>query len=87
MNPPCAWMTLSALRLIPPAIPDAMLLPIDVSSVHEVQMPVHDGLESPKHALSDSNPGSWLPMAEQSQLHFEGRLLLPLNDAAWRCHP
>ena len=37
-------------------IPDATLLPIDVSFVQEVQLSVHDGLACPKHALSDSNP-------------------------------
>jgi hypothetical protein len=63
-----------------------MLLPIDVSFVQEVQLPVHDGLVCPKHALSDLNPGSWLVMEETSRLHFEGRRLLPMNDATWCCH-
>ena len=26
-------------------------------------------------------------MEEKSRLHFEGRHLLPLNNAVWRCHP
>jgi hypothetical protein len=69
------------------AIPDAMLLPINVSFVQEVQLPVHDGLACLKHALSDSNSSSWLAMEGTSRLHFEGRWLLPLNDAAWHCHP
>jgi hypothetical protein len=37
-------------------IPDEMLLPIDVSFVQEVQLPVKDSLAFPKHDLSDSNP-------------------------------
>ena len=73
--------------MVAAAIPDSMLLPIDLSFVLQVQLPVHNGLASPKHAPSDSNPSSWLAIEEKSRLHFEGRRLLPLNDAAWRCLP
>ena len=72
--------------MVAAASPDVVLLLIDVRFIHEVQLPVHDGLTCPKHALTDSNPGSWLAMEEKSRLHFEGRRLVPLNDAAWRCH-
>jgi len=34
------------------AILNAMLLPIDVSFVQEVKLPVHDDLACPKHDLS-----------------------------------
>jgi hypothetical protein len=67
--------------MVAAAIPDAMLVPTDVSVVQEAQLPVHDGLACPKHALSNSNPGSWLVMKETSRLHFEGRRLLPLNES------
>jgi len=68
-------------------IPDAMVLPIDVRFIQEVQLPVHDGLACPKHNIFDLNPGSWLAMEEKSRLHFEIRRLLRVNDATWRCHP
>jgi hypothetical protein len=71
--------------MVAAAIPDAMLVPTDVGVEQEAQLPVHDGLACPKHALSNSNPGSWLAMKETSRLHFEGRRLLPLNDAATGC--
>jgi hypothetical protein len=58
-----------------------------VRCVHEVHLPVHDGLVFQKHASSDSNPASWLAMEENSWLPIEGRHSLPLNNAAWRCHP
>ena len=72
--------------MVSSAIPDAMLLPIDLIVAQEVQLRMHDGLACPKHALLDSNPGSLLAMEKKSRLHFEDRRLLPLNDAAWRCH-
>ena len=72
--------------MVAAAIPDAMLLPNDVRFIHEVQLLVNDGLKCPKHALTDSNPSSWLAMEEKPRLHFEGRRLVPFNDAAWRCH-
>jgi hypothetical protein len=68
------------------AIPDAILLPIDVRVVQEVQLHVHDGLACPIHALSDLNPCLWLVMEEKSRLYFKGRWLLPLNDATGGCH-
>ena len=94
MKTPRAWMTVSTLQsaigcaaVAAAAISDAMLLPTVVSFVQEVHHPVHDGLSCPKHALSDSNLGSWLAMEEKSRLHFEGKRLLALNDAACSCHP
>jgi hypothetical protein len=68
------------------AISDTMLLQIDVRFVQEVQMPVHDGLAFPNYALLDSYPGSLLATEASYQFHFEGSLLLPLNDAAWLGH-
>jgi hypothetical protein len=47
------------------AIPDAMLLPIDLIVAQEVQLRVHDGLACPKQALLDSNHGSWLAMEKK----------------------
>ena len=72
--------------MVAAALPDAMLLPIDVRFVQEVQLPVHDGLACPKHAISDLNAGSLLAMEETSRLYFEGRRLLPMNYATWCCH-
>ena len=46
--------------MIAAAIPDAMLLPTDERFAKEVPEPVYAGLTSPKYALWDSNPGSWL---------------------------
>lgn len=63
-----------------------MLLPIDLSVVQEAQLSVHDGVASPKHALLDSNPDSWLVKEEKSRLQFEDRRLLLLKEAAWRCY-
>jgi hypothetical protein len=40
------------------AIPDAMMLPIEVRFVKEAQLSVPNSLACPKHAISDSNPGS-----------------------------
>ena len=68
------------------AIPDAMLLRIDVRVVQEVQLYVHDGLACPMHALSNLNPCLWLVMEEKSRLYFKGRWLLSLNDATGGCH-
>ena len=73
--------------MITAAISDAILLPIDASFVQEVKLPIHDGLAWPQNDLSDSNAGSWLIMEEKYRLHFEGRRLLHLSDAACRCHP
>ena len=73
--------------MIAAVIPDAMLFPIDECFVHEVPESVYDGLTCPKYALWDSNPGSWMAKGQKSRLCFGGRLLLLLNDEAWRCHP
>ena len=86
VKPPCAWITASTLvsslqsvvgcaAAVAAAITDTMLLPIDVSFVQGVQLHV-------KHALLDSNQGSWMAMEEKSRLHFEGMRFLPLNNAA-----
>ena len=82
LNPPShpSKSVVGFAAVVAAAIPGAMLLPIDLRFVQEVQLPVHDGLACSKHSLSDSNPGSWLVMEEKSQLHFEGRRLLPLID-------
>ena len=69
------------------AIHDAMLLPTDECFTQKVPEPVYDGLTCPKYALWDSNPGSLLAKEHKSRLRFGGRLLLLLNDEAWRCHP
>ena len=73
--------------MIVAAIPDTILLPTDECFAHEVPEPVYDGIKCPKYALWGSNPGSWLAKVKMSWLRFGSRLLLLLNDEAWRCHP
>ena len=74
--------------VIAAAIPDAMLLPNWRMFCTWDPESVYNGLTCPKHALWDSNPGSWLAKEQKSWLRFGGRrLLLFWSDEAWRCHP
>ena len=75
---------ISSLQSVVGCDGDAMLLPIDISFVHYVQLRVHADLVCFKHSQSDSNSGSWLAMDEQWRLHFEGRWS---HDTASFCHP